>query len=119
MNRPKIMPWYHAFCWLMALSNVGLCLLGIWMVRDPYPFESELFKPDLIREVGWMAVGMGAVFTVLHAAMTWLPVKPWAWVSHLINILVPLIFCCPAVICVPLLIAWMRPEVKAYYGVNH
>jgi cell division protein FtsW (lipid II flippase) len=119
MTPPPVWRWYVAFCWLLAAANFGLAILGLDMIRQPEKFTSEVFDLETIRQIGMLGLGTGIVFIVLNILMTRLPTKPWAWVTHLTNILVPMVFCCPIVICIPLLVAWMRPETKAHFGIEH
>lgn len=118
MNAPRVIGWYRAYCIALALANVVLAAVGWWMYRDREQLRSDVFEPAVIGQVGVLTIVTGALFVVLNLLMMSLPRRPWAWVAHLINILVPIGLCCPIVVCLPLLIYWLKPEVKAYFGVG-
>lgn len=111
--------WVRGFCWLLAICNLGLAALGVAFVSRAEVLQSEFFTAEIVRQVGWLAVATGLFFAALNVAMAFLPRKPWVWVAHMINLVVPMLLICPAVLCIPLLVAWLKPETKAYFGIDH
>lgn len=118
MKPPPVIGWYRAYCVLLALANVGLAGVGWWLYADRENLRSDIFEPAVIGQVGVLTIVTGILFVVFNLLMMGLPRKAWAWVAHLINILVPIGLCCPAIVCLPLLYYWMKPEAKAYFGVH-
>ena len=66
---------------------------------------------------------MGAVFIILglafcfpYAIAPFLPRKSWVWVFGLVLICIGLTSLCCLPVCIPLLIAWLKPDVKQFYG---
>lgn len=119
MPRPAAVTWYRAYCYLNVLLNLASIGAGIWMIENK-ELLGERFGTDWPADV-WPMIGSslmlgGAIFTVGSVVVLMLPNKPWAWVVHLINLIVGVMGCFTALLCIPLLIVWFRPEVKYYYG---
>jgi hypothetical protein len=72
--------------------------------------------PEAFLVMGVIFVVMGLFFAVPCAAAVFLPPVPWAWIYHLVLICVGMTSVCCIPVCVPLLIFWIRPETKAYFG---
>ncbi|HRF59882.1 MAG TPA: hypothetical protein PLH94_08220 [Fimbriimonadaceae bacterium] len=115
---PKVWAWYRAFCASLALLNVGLAGIGIWFVVSAEALQSEFFRAGIVAQVGWLAIGTGVLFCGLNTAMIFLPRKPWAWQAHYVNILLAGCTICLAPVCIPLGIAWLKPEVRRAFGMH-
>lgn len=69
----------------------------------------------------WMAYGafiafLGLALDGVFVAALFLPAKPWVWVYHLVLICLGLSSVCCLPVCIPLLIQWLKPDVRAYFG---
>lgn len=112
--RPPVVFWFKVYAGVLCLlylllGGFGLVLLGV----DP----AELEMPSGEARV------MGAVFLVLGFLLFaacllpfLVPPRPWVWVYDLVVICLGLTSACFLVICIPLLIFWLKPEAKAYFG---
>ena len=60
-----------------------------------------------------MVIGGGSV--AVEAAL-FLPKKPWVWVYGIVAVCVGLPNCCFLPLSIPVLIFWLRPETKQYFG---
>ena len=110
---PPVYKWFVAYCILMALLYLTTAVMGIVFLfiepdRDMSAAEARL---------------MGAVFLILglavfvpYAFAPFLPRKSWVWVLGLVLICLGLTSACCLPVCIPLLIFWMKPETKAFYG---
>jgi hypothetical protein len=45
-----------------------------------------------------------------------LPPRPWTWIYHLVIICFGMTSACCIPMCVPLVIFWLKPDTKAYFG---
>jgi lipopolysaccharide export LptBFGC system permease protein LptF len=77
---------------------------------------SEEFPRGLLIVYGVLLVGMGLVFGVVYLISLFLDPRPWVWVCDLVLICVGFTSCCTLPACIPLLIYWIRPEVRKYFG---
>lgn len=59
---------------------------------------------------------LGLAFFVPYALAPFLPRKSWVWVFGLVLICLGLSSACCLPVCIPLLIFWLKPDMKAFYG---
>lgn len=86
-------------------------------------FVLLLFSPFMLMSGDEEAVIYGFVFifvgipcAILSAIPIFLAPKPWVWVWILIVIAFGMTSVCCLPVTVPLLIFWIKPETKRYYG---
>ena len=86
-------------------------------------FVLVLFAPFLMISGDESALVYGIVFfviglpcAILSLVPIFLPPKPWVWVWILVVIGFGMTSACCLPIAVPLLIFWIKPETKRYYG---
>lgn len=97
----------------MALGYLTLAVMGIVL---------GFIEPDRQMSAAEAKV-MGVVFLILglalcvpYAIAPFLPRKSWVWVFGLVLICIGLTSLCCLPVCIPLLIAWLKPDVKQFYG---
>ena len=110
---PPVYKWFIVYCVLMAVLYLGTAVMGIvFMFVEP---DREMSAAEAkIMSVVFLVVGL--VFFVPFALGPFLPRKSWAWVFGLVLICIGLTSTCCLPICIPLLIYWSKPEMKAFYG---
>jgi hypothetical protein len=47
-----------------------------------------------------------------------MPRRPWAWIFGLVLICIGLTSLCCLPVAIPLLLSWLKPETKSYFGRN-
>ena len=95
---------------LLMLLVVGI---GIALIVAPLSAEDlDGMPPDLM---GGIYLAMGIVFTIPFLIALFLPRKPWTWIYHIVMICLGMTGC-TLVFSIPLLIFWLKPDVKGYYG---
>jgi drug/metabolite transporter (DMT)-like permease len=98
----------------MALGYLSFFVLGIvFLAFEP---TGRDMSAEEARVMGVVFIVMGLALTVPFAIGPFLPRKPGAWVFGLVLICLGLtsVCCLPATI--PLLIHWIKPETKNYFG---
>ena len=68
------------------------------------------------RVMGAVFLILGLAFFVPYAIAPFLPRKSGVWVFGLVLICIGLTSLCCLPVCIPLLIYWSKPEMKAFYG---
>lgn len=114
---PPVVTWFRVFAGLMALLYLVVMGMGIVLVvvggSAAQGMNPEGLEPAIL---GVIYSVLGLVFGIAYAVGLFLPRKPWGWVAGIVLIAIGMtsICCLPATI--PLLIFWLKPEAKAYFG---
>lgn len=114
MMTPKVWPWYVAYCISLALVYFLLLVGGIVLI-----FFFDLLPPEEKIGLGFAAVFsivLGLVFAAGFAAGPFLPRKPWAWIYGMVLISIGMTSACCLPASIPLLIFWIKPETKIFFG---
>ena len=115
---PPVWRWYVVYCVLMAALYLGVSVVGLFLlVAAPQLAAADPNEDALgLRIQGVILAGMGLVFITPFAIAPFLPKKPWAWVYHIVMIALGMtsVCCLPATI--PLLIFWIKPETRQFFG---
>lgn len=110
---PPVYTWFIVYCVLMALLYLALVVMGIvFLVIEP---DRDMSAMEA-RIMGALFIIFGLLFSVPFAAAPFLPRKSWVWVFGLVLICIGLTSACCLPVCVPLLIYWLKPEMKEFYG---
>lgn len=106
--------WYRIYCAVLAALYLFVIVFGIVIaVLQP---ESREYKPQEMLLMGIIYAVVGAVFFLVFAVALFLPPKSYNWIVGIVLIALGMTSCCFIPICVPLLIFWMKPETKAFFG---
>ena len=110
---PSAHKWFVVYCLLMALLYISMAVMGIVsMFTEP----DQDMSPAEAKIMGTVFLILGLVFFVPYALAPFLPRKSWVWVLGLVLICLGLTSACCLPVCIPLLIFWLKPEMKAFYG---
>jgi len=104
--KPRVVIWFKVY-------SAILCLIY---------FFTFILSPFFLLSNDEELIIYGLVFLILSIPLflicilpIFLPKRPWVWIYSLVIIGFGMTGCCfPA--CIPLLIFWIKPEVKKYYG---
>ena len=107
-GRPGVVTWFYVYCVCLALLYAGLVALFGWLAS-----EGDLSDPD---DLPFVLVAVICVPLMLaFAAAPLLPRRPWVWIYDLVLICIGMSGF-TVVACVPLLIFWLKPEAKVWFG---
>ena len=111
---PGAVLWFRAYCALMALIYLAtMGISAIFFVFDPEDLEMSRFEATMM---GALLGGLGFVFFVMYLVPYVLPRRPWVWVYDIVLIAIGLTSCLTLPLALPLLIFWLKPEPKAWFG---
>jgi hypothetical protein len=113
---PKVLAWFKAYSALFAalyLACAGCSL--IFFLVDPGMLEPGTTKGEAIL-VGLILLLIGLVFAAAFTLPFFLQPRPWVWIYDLVLICIGLTSPCCMPASIPLLIYWLKPEVKTYFG---
>ena len=112
---PPVYKWYVAYCVCMALLYVLTLVMGVvFLFIEP---DQEMSEAEA-KLMGGVMIVFGLGLAVPFAAAPFLPRQSWVWVFGLVLICLGLTSACCLPVCIPLLIHWLKPEMKAFYGRN-
>lgn len=112
--------WYRVYCGLMAGLYLLLFVVGIFLVSVGPEMMPDVTEEDAIamKISGWSYLVAGAVFLVPFAIGLFLGNAPWCWIYGIVLICLSFTSVCCLPAGIPLLIFWIKPETKAWYGRN-
>ena len=118
MQRPGAVRWYRAFAASLVLTCVASWVVGALLVRhapdlaadDPATSVAE------IELYGYLLIAFGVAFVVPYTVAMLVPRRRWGWYVAIVTIAIGMTSCLWAVPAIFLLLAWLKPDVKAYFG---
>ena len=115
-ERPRVWPWFVTYAVLMALMYFILGGVGITLlVLGPEQLASAQHDATEIM-INGVVLSVCAVLGIPFALAPFLPRKPGVWVFDLVLICLGLTSPCCLPMTIPLLIFWLKPETKVWFG---
>jgi len=113
---PGVILWYRIYNGLMALMYIGLTGF-LWLVKlMDVQFESPQEETDLAI-MAWVFLVVGLPMAIFHLVCCFMTHRRWHWILGFFSIGIGMTGCCLPV-CIPILIFWINPETKAWFGRN-
>ena len=111
---PQAVGWYRLYCGILAALYFVITVVGVLFVVLP---SSILEVPEMEKfRTGAACLGLGLPLLVATLLPLCLKPRPWLWIYGIVLIAFGLARCCLWPICIPLLIFWLKPDVKGYFG---
>ena len=110
---PPVFKWYIAYCVTMALMYLGCAALGValfFVEPDADMSEAEA------KVMASVFLVMGLAFFVVYGVGPFVGRRSWGWIYGIVLIAIGLTSFCCLPVSLPLLIFWLKPDVKAFYG---
>ncbi|HSK73154.1 MAG TPA: hypothetical protein VK892_15760 [Pyrinomonadaceae bacterium] len=112
----KTFLWYRVYLAFMVFLYLAVIVFGVFLaVARP---ATSQYNPNEIFMAGIIYAVVGAFCFLLFATALFLPRKPWGWIVGIVMIAIGMTSCCFLPFLLPLLIFWLKPETKAYFGRN-
>ncbi|NNE98430.1 MAG: hypothetical protein HKN25_05340 [Pyrinomonadaceae bacterium] len=108
--------WYRVYCMVMLV--IYLMVIGIGVLVMVLPPDSPSQSPEENLIIGTVYAVLGVIFAIIYGIALFLPRKPYNWIVGIVLIAIGMTSCCFVPACLPLLIFWIKPETKAYFGRN-
>lgn len=106
--------WFKIYAGVLVLLYLAMTAISlVFFLMDPA--ELEMGRTEALV-VGSIVLVVGLVFTAASAVPFFAGPRPWSWVYSIVLICLGMTSACFLPFCIPLLIFWLKPEVKAYYG---
>ncbi|HEV2912059.1 MAG TPA: hypothetical protein VGX92_01975 [Pyrinomonadaceae bacterium] len=112
----KVWKWFTVYCSLMALLYVAIAIgSGALLLFNPGSMSRTRDGGELqIQAIVFLL--MSAIFAPVYATGLFLKGKSWGWIYGIILIAIGMTSCCLWPITIPLLIQWIKPEMKRMFG---
>jgi hypothetical protein len=111
---PPVVLWFKVYGWILVAMYLAVAAISlVFFLMSPRELEMRAGEAIVI---GSILLGMGLFFTAACLPPLVFPPRPWTWVYSLVLICIGLTSPCFLPASIPLLIFWLKPEVKAYYG---
>lgn len=122
-DRPSVITWFKVYTGLMVLIYLVVILVGILLYANADSFVGNDVRPgsnvpaDPVEAqlMGMVYAALGVVLSLVFAVGLVIPRRFWGWVYGIVLIAIGLTSCCFWPITIPLLIFWIKPEVKDWY----
>ncbi len=111
---PKVIRWFKAYCvFLCVLYLAAAVSSALFSLSDPAEFDWSK-TADRIFGVLFLAGCLGLSGACLLPLV--LRPRPWLWVYDFALICLGMTSLCIVPASLPLLIFWIKPETKSYFG---
>jgi hypothetical protein len=106
--------WYRVYCASLAVLYLLVTIGGAFLAVTPNLIPDKSAEETMF--VGIFYGIIGAIFLLVFAVAFFLPRKPFNWIVGIVMISLGMTSCCFLPFLIPLLIYWIKPETKAYFG---
>lgn len=110
-SQPKCVFWFKVYAGIMAWIYACVVAAGGVLI-----FLSRAEGERALLLVGGLYIALGAVFFIAYLLAFFFKPSPFSWVYHLVLICIGFGGCPTIAAAIPLLIYWIKPETKAFYG---
>ena len=113
---PKVLLWFKVYSALLAAVYLFLASSSLFFfLVEPASLDPDTTKAQAVFG-GLMLLGIGLVFAAAFVLPFFLKPRPWVWIYDLVLICIGLTSPCCMPASIPLLLYWLKPEAKAYFG---
>lgn len=113
---PAVWYWYVAYCVAMALLYLMCLALGFVMLSfaEEMAAEDPEMSATQARVMGVVFIAMSIPLMLMYGIAPLMPKSKGAWILGIVNIALGLTSACCLPVCIPLLIFWIKPELKEF-----
>lgn len=105
--------WFKVYAGVMTAIYAAVVALGIFFAAvDVDGASGDVVEQRVSAAIYAFA---GLIGAGVHAVGLFLPRKPWAWIYGIVLLSLGLTSCCLWPATIPLLIWWLKPEMKARF----
>lgn len=116
-TRPTVWWFFAVYCGFMGLIYAACLALGVAMIvfAEEMTRSDPTATPEQSVVFGVMLLAIGTPLMVFYLAAPFLPRKKWVWIYGIVAIAIGLTSACTLLAAIPLLIFWLRNDVKWWY----
>lgn len=115
---PGVVIWFKVYAGLLCFIYAVMVAIGVALLAAPrfIPFNDPDLPATAVYIYGAIFALLGGLFLVVCALPFFLRPRPWVWVYDLVIIGLGMTSACFLPFSVILLIFWLKPETKRYFG---
>ena len=111
----KVWKWFVIYCVLMTLLYLVTAGAGAFLLL--FDFSSARNRDvEQLQGQGIIFLLIGLILMIPYAMGPFLKGKSWGWTYGIVLIAIGMTSCCLWPITIPLLIQWIKPEMKRAFG---
>ena len=124
--QPRVIFWFKIYAAILGCISVLFMLAGIasMLFRSlgdhPSTKVESYIEDGLFKVEGFIGGWIFSAIILTFAIACFLPFfckpRPWLWIYSLMLIALGFTNCCTLPLCIWLLIYWIKPEVRTFYG---
>ncbi len=115
-ERPAVVIWLKVYCGILAFVYLLFAFISlIFFFADPAELE---MAPAETQLVGSVFLIMGTALFIVFLIPILLGPRPWLWIYDIVVICIGFTSICCLPFSVALLVFWLKPEVKRYFGMT-
>jgi hypothetical protein len=112
---PSVVFWYKVY----VVANVVMYLVIAALLAAVAIFATESFREEIGPSVLLLGMaGACGILAIAYFASLFFPRRPWAWVYDLVVICLGFTGCFTLPFSIVLLVFWIKPEAKSWFGTN-
>jgi len=115
-QQPTVIFWFKFYA--ASLSFLYLLTLGFSLFLIFGDTSSMGMEETFTKLLGVVLLFISLALIVVCFLPLVLAPRPWLWVYNLLIICLGMTSACYLLVCIPLLIFWLKPETQRYYGKN-
>lgn len=112
---PTPVRWYYIYCYIAGALHFVVLAVLIWFILYVDRLGYETYVADIIRTTCWAFAPVALIFGILILRLPNLKPSKNAYVVHVTNIVIGIGGVCLLPFCLWLLVAWLQPDVRAYF----
>ena len=113
---PPVIRWFKVYSGFMAaLYGLIAIIMAVVLLAGGLSGDEDLAPMEKAIIFGILIVVFGGLFALFAFAL-FAPRVPWVWIYDLVLIAIGLTSCLTIPAALPLLLFWVKPEAKAYFG---
>ena len=106
--------WFKVYVGVLTAIYLICVVVGVVLLFAPFGGSSEDIMGQRLNGAVYGFIGL--VCLVVYGIGLFLPKRPWAWVYGIVLIGLGMSSCCLLPATIPLLIFWLKPEMKARFN---
>jgi len=114
IETPRVVWWFKFYCGFLAFIYLSLIAFSLFLLFGELPPGET--SEDEARFLGGIFLFLGSILFIACLTPFFASPRPWVWIYDLVIIGLGMTSACFLPVCVPLLVFWLKPETKKYFG---